>query len=108
MDDIEIHLLYQWAKHPSLLSDESARQRFNEQFKHENDFKVKYKILSYMFSTINDPEHQPWILNLANDLTPESHQSQFRSKNTMVDFFIKNFSYGETEELRNSIWSLIK
>lgn len=108
MEDIEVNLLYQWAKHPSLLTDEDARKSFNEKFKHENDFKVKYKIIAYMFSNISDPEHQPWILNLANDITPESNQSRFRSTNTMVEFFIKNFSYGEVEELRHSIWSLIK
>lgn len=110
-DKMSDHLLMQWAKHPDIRTDEGARETFSERFGHLT-FQEQYDIMAWMFSNIHETELQYWLMTLAAQMTKQKNKnyqnSQFRSKVTMVEFFIRQYSYGETEQLRRSIWALMK
>jgi hypothetical protein len=106
------HLLMQWAKHPDLKTDKDSQEMFMERFTHQS-FREQYEILAYMFINYTEIELQPWIMNLANKLfkqkAPGYTQSQFKSKASMVEFFIRNYSFDpELEQMRSTIWTMIK
>lgn len=110
-DSIDCHILMGWAKDPNFPDDTTMQEGFEERFLH-CPFTEQYKLMAYMFSNLTDMQIQPWLMNLANKMVkqkaPGYNQSQFKSGHTMVEFFIKQYSYGETEQLRNTLWALIK
>jgi hypothetical protein len=110
-DSMNVHLLMFWAKNPDLKTSEEQRKNFEERFKFL-DYKEQYSIMTYMFSKWTEIEHQYWIMSLANQMMKRKNasyrNSEFKSNDTMVDHFIKNFSDSELFDLRTSIWSLMK
>lgn len=111
IDEMSDHLLMQWAIHPDLVSDETARETFEERFQ-QLAFTEQYSIVAQLFGKRLEPEIQYWIMSLANQMVTQKNKtyvnSQFKSDTTMVEFFIRNYSYGETQSLRSSIWALMK
>lgn len=110
-DKISEHLLMAWAKHPELKTDPNLQEAFTERFVY-CDVRDQYNILAWMFSNIHETELQYWIMSLANTMVKQKNKNyqntQFKSNSTMVEFFIRNYSYGELEQLRTSIWALMK
>ncbi len=100
-----------YANNPTFIDDTEMQESFEDRFIHL-PFTEQYRIMAHMFSHLTDMSIQPWLMNLANRMvkhqSPSYNNSQFKSKTTMVEFFIKQYSYGEVEELRNTLWSLIK
>lgn len=111
IDKMSDHLLMQWAKYPGLKTDAGARATFAERFQY-CDFQDQYNIMAYMFSHILEPELQYWIMEMASQMVKQKNKNyqntQFKSSSTMVEFFIRQYSYGETESLRRSIWALMQ
>lgn len=75
-------------------------------------YKEQHQILSYMFSQYSKIESQYFLMELA-DMTIKQqsayNNSQFKSKSTMVEFYIRNFSFDkEIEEIRTTIWALMQ
>jgi hypothetical protein len=110
-DSLESHILMAWVKDPDFIQNTDKQEAFAERFLH-CPFQEQYKLMAHMFAKLTDMSIQPWLMNLANQMvkseSPSYQQSQFKSRHTMVEFFIKQYSYGETEELRNTLWSIIK
>lgn len=110
-DSLECHILMGWIKDPDFTDNTVKQESFEERFLY-CPFTEQYKLMAYMFSNLTDMSIQPWLMNLANRMikqhSPGYSQSQFKSQHTMVEFFIRQYSYGEIEQLRNTLWALIK
>lgn len=108
---IENHILFQIAQNPELKNDVNSRQLFEERFP-QCSFDEQYQLMSWMFSNILEPDLQYWIMERAASMMKSDNaqyrNSKFKTKSSMVEFFIRNFSYGETETMRTTIWALMK
>lgn len=108
---IDGHILFGLANDPNFQINTEMQEHFSERFPY-CEFQEQYDLMAFMFGKLTDIQFQPWLLNLANQMIKTSAKgfsnSQFKNNHTMVEFFIKNFSYGETESLRRSIWAIIK
>lgn len=94
-------MLSQYAKHADLFNDELLMEAFERRFRSAS-FKEQYDAVTQLFVNRHETEHQLWIMEKAFQMTKHG------GKTSMVEFFIKNFSYGELEDLRRSIWTLMK
>lgn len=108
---ISDNLMVEWVKHPDMKTDQSLQKTFSERFIHL-DPKDQYHILAYMFTHFTETENQYWIMETANTMLKENStykNSQFKNPSSMVDFFIKQYSFSnEIEELRTTIWAIMK
>lgn len=111
LESLEGHILLGYLSNPTFIDDTSMQESFEDRFINI-PFTEQYRLMAHMFSHMTDMAIQPWLMNLANRMVktqaPNYNNSQFKNKSTMVEFFIKQYSYGEVEELRNTLWSLIK
>lgn len=111
IESLEGHVMMGYLSDPTFIDCQLKQEDFSERFQYM-PFTEQYALMAYMFSHLTDMSIQPWLMNLANKMVkmkaPGYSNSQFQSNVTMVEFFIKQYSYGETEELRNTLWSLIK
>lgn len=94
-------MLREYAKHADLFNNELLMEAFERRFK-QASFKEQYEAVTQLFVNRLETEHQIWIMEKAHQMTKSGGNT------SMVEFFIKNFSYGEMEELRRSIWMLMK
>lgn len=110
-DSLEGHILMGYLNDPTFTDCQLKQNDFEDRFIYLT-FTEQYRLMAHMFSHLTDMAIQPWLMNLANRMVktqaPNYNNSQFKNKSTMVEFFIKQYSYGEVEELRNTLWSLIK
>lgn len=111
LESLEGHILLGYVDDPNFIENTAKQEAFEERFQ-DLTFVEQYRLMAHMFSKLTDMQIQPWLMNLANRMikseAPGMSNSQFQSKATMVEFFIKQYSYGEIEQLRTTLWSLIK
>lgn len=111
LESLEGHILLGYLGDPTFIDCQQKQSDFEDRFI-GLPFTEQYRLMAHMFSHMTDMAIQPWLMNLANRMVktqaPSYNNSQFKSKATMVEFFIKQYSYGEVEELRNTLWALIK
>ncbi len=105
------HIMLAIADSEELKTSEQTRNEFAQRFTYL-PFTEQYELTRHLFNNILEPEMQYWIMTIANSILKSDNKvfqnSQFKSRGSMVEFFIKNYSYGETEQLRTTIWALMK
>lgn len=94
-------MLLEYAKHKDLMTNHLITDGFEQRFK-KASFKDQYDAMAWLFVNKTEPEHQYWLMEKATQMTKSA------GRTNMVDFFIKNFSYGEVQEMRTSIWAIMK